>query len=199
MKHPSRSEVPFVHTPTSPRESIHTSTTTRLWMETSNHHHHPSSSSTTTSTTTNDSNTLDSSTTATTASTLMNSAAIGTNEYSSDGSTTLPTTTTSSSSSIRLGPTELLLLQRQQSRQQGLRQEYGCTIKNDPYDYIRSVIWLLFKISNVIFPTLGALLTVGLGLNLFCGLGYYYDTTSHTIIIDTLEHIRLQSQFMNSL
>ena len=98
-----------------------------------------------------------------------------------------------------MGPTELLLLQRQQSLQQGLKQEYGCTIKKDSYDVLRSVVWLLFDISNVIFPALGVLLTIGLGLNLFCGLGYYYDHTSHTIVIDTLDHIRLQHQFMNAL
>lgn len=121
--------------------------------------------------------------------------------FSSSSSSSLQplTTKTTTTTTTVLGPTELLLLQRHQMRQQGLRQEYGCTIKNDPYDYIRSVIWLLFKISNVIFPTLGVGLTIGLGLNLFCGLGYYYDTTSHTIVIDTLEHLRFQNQFLNSL
>ena len=94
---------------------------------------------------------------------------------------------------------ELLLLQRHQMRQAGLRQEYGRTIKNDPYDYIRSVIWLLFDLSNILFPLLGVGLTIGLGLNLFCGLGYYYDTHSHTIVIDTLEHLRTQHQFLHSL
>ena len=99
---------------------------------------------------------------------------------------------------VRLGTTEWLLLQRHEMQQEGLRQDYGCTIKNDSYDVLRSAVWFLFDITNVIFPTLGLLLTMGLGLNLFCGLGYYYDTTSHTIIIDTLEHVRFHYyQVMN--
>ena len=99
---------------------------------------------------------------------------------------------------VRLGTTEWLLLQRHEMQQEGLRQDYGCTIKNDSYDVLRSAVWFLFDITNVIFPTLGLLLTIGLGLNLFCGLGYYYDTTSHTIIIDTLEHVRFHYyQVMN--
>ena len=160
-------------------------------METSNHPQQPS--------VTDSTNDMESGTASTGTSTpIPMNFAMKMNEVTSDDSSSssslqLPTSTSN------LGPTELLLLQRQHSHQHGLRQEYGCTIKNDSYDYIRSVIWLLFDVSNVIFPVLGILLTLGLGLNLFCGLGYYYDTTSHTIIIDTLEHIRLQNQFINSL
>ena len=113
-------------------------------------------------------------------------------EYNASDDPTTPITP------VRLGTTEWLLLQRHEMQQEGLRQDYGCTIKNDSYDVLRSAVWFLFDITNVIFPTLGLLLTMGLGLNLLCGLGYYYDTTSHTIIIDTLEHVRFHYyQVMN--
>ena len=156
--------------------------TTLVRMATSNHPHH-SHSNTESNTHDDDSNSTP----------MMNS-----NEYIVAADGTRPTAS-SSSTTVAMGPTELLLLQRHQMCQEGLRQEYGCTIKNDPYDYIRSLIWFIFNISNIVFPTLGIILTIGLGLNLFCGLGYYYDTTSHTIIIDTLEHLRFQNQFLNSL
>jgi hypothetical protein len=104
----------------------------------------------------------------------------------------------------KIGATELLLLQRaatasassSNTEQEQIKvvQEYGCTIKNDGYDTIRSMIWFLFHMSNIIFPLLFLFFMINLSLNLFCEMGYYYNQNTHTFVIDTLDHIRFYSQ-----
>jgi hypothetical protein len=102
-------------------------------------------------------------------------------------------------------------LLRSQQEQSLVRQEYGCTIQQDGWDGLRSMIWWIFQCTEYIFPLLGGLLTCGLILNLM-GYGYYFDTTTTAIlsiddatttttttrlVIDTLEHIRQQNQLLS--
>lgn len=91
-----------------------------------------------------------------------------------------------------MGATERLLLEAKQKRENGLRQEYGVTIKKDGWDGVRAAIWLLFDATEIIFPMLALALTAGLLLNLM-GYGYYFDQGS--FVVDTLEHIRQEQLF----
>jgi hypothetical protein len=95
-----------------------------------------------------------------------------------------------STSSDKTAPTstEDLLLQVAERKRLGLRQEYGCTIKKDGWDSVRSAVWFLFDVSNVVFTFLGALLTMGLVLNLM-GYGYFWDEQGR-FTVQTLAEIR---------
>jgi hypothetical protein len=84
--------------------------------------------------------------------------------------------------------TEDLLLQVAERKRLGLRQEYGCTVKKDGWDSVRSAVWFLFDVSNVVFTFLGALLTMGLVLNLM-GYGYFWDEQGR-FTVQTLAEIR---------
>ena len=90
-----------------------------------------------------------------------------------------------------LGETEQLLLARKEFRDKGLVQKYGQTIKKDGLDGVRALVWGIFDVSNVVFPALGMMLSVGLFLNMF-GYGYYFDDGA--LVIDTLKNIS-QEQF----
>jgi hypothetical protein len=101
-------------------------------------------------------------------------------------------TTDESSDSRRLGATERLLLMAKFQRENGFRQDYGVTIKKDGWDGVRAVVWAVFYASQVIFPILAVALTLGLLLNVL-GYGYYLDGHG-SLIVDSLEHIRLEQQ-----
>jgi hypothetical protein len=92
-----------------------------------------------------------------------------------------------------LGTTERLLLEAKRRRENGLRQEYGLTIKKDGLDGIRAGIWALFHASNVVFPVLGIALSAGLLMNMM-GYGYFFDG-SGTFVVDSLDHIRQDKLF----
>jgi hypothetical protein len=92
------------------------------------------------------------------------------------------------SSSDKPTTTEDLLLQVAERKRLGLRQEYGCTVKKDGWDSVRSAVWFLFDVSNVVFTFLGALLTMGLVLNLM-GYGYFWDDQGQ-FTVQTLAEIR---------
>jgi hypothetical protein len=84
--------------------------------------------------------------------------------------------------------TEDLLLQAAERKRLGLRQEYGCTVKKDGWDAVRSAVWFLFDVSNVVFTCLGALLAAGLLLNLM-GYGYFWDDQGR-FTVQTIAEIR---------
>ena len=125
------------------------------------------------------------------------------------------TTTMNISNERKLGATEQLLLkvaaekrQQQQLEQQlqnsnrsstsTLRQEYGCTIKNDGYDTLRQMVWMIFHMTEYIFPLLGICLSMGLFLNCI-GYGYYFNPQTMNLVIDTLDHIRQEQQMLLSI
>jgi hypothetical protein len=91
-----------------------------------------------------------------------------------------------------IGETEQLLLARKEFRDKGLVQRYGETVKKDGLDGLRAMVWKLFDISNVVFPALGAVLTLGLFLNMM-GYGYYFDNSG--LVIDTLQNIHQEQSF----
>lgn len=84
--------------------------------------------------------------------------------------------------------TEDVILQAAERKRLGLRQEYGLTIKKDGLDPLRRVVWGLFDVSQVVFTGLGAMLAMGLLLNIM-GYGYYLDDQGN-FIIQTLDEIR---------
>jgi hypothetical protein len=86
-----------------------------------------------------------------------------------------------------------LLLEAKRRRDNGLRQEYGVTIKKDGLDGVRAGIWALFNASNVIIPVFGIALSAGLLLNMM-GYGYFFDG-SGAFVVDSLEHIRQDKLF----
>ena len=90
-----------------------------------------------------------------------------------------------------LGETEQLLLARKEIKDKGLVQQYGKTVKKDGLDGLRALIWGIFDVTNVVFPAMGMVLSVGLFLNML-GYGYYFDHGS--LVIDTLQSIS-QEQF----
>ena len=102
------------------------------------------------------------------------------------------------SESSETGATERLLLQAKQRRQEGLKQEFGLTIKKDGLDPVRALVWAVFGVSQVVFLAMAVALSCGLLLNVM-GYGYYldWDWQQHhqdwqhgPLVIDTLEHIR---------
>lgn len=91
-----------------------------------------------------------------------------------------------------LGETEKLLLAHKERKDSGIIQVYGKTVKNDGLDDLRAFIWGIFDVSNVVFPLLGAALSLGLFMNL-AGFGYYFDHGS--LVIDTLQNIQQEQTF----
>ena len=92
-----------------------------------------------------------------------------------------------------MGATEQLLVQSAQQRQQGIRREYGKTVLNDDLDGVRAAVWAMFEVSQVVFGVLGALLSLGLLLNVM-GMGYYWDADSSRLVVDSLRHIHQEQQ-----
>ena len=51
--------------------------------------------------------------------------------------------------------TDDLLIRAAQVRREGLRQEYGVTIKKDGLDEVRALVWAVFRVTEYVFPALG--------------------------------------------
>ncbi|KAG7373599.1 hypothetical protein IV203_034323 [Nitzschia inconspicua] len=98
----------------------------------------------------------------------------------------------------QLGPTERLLLERKRIQDLGLVQELGKTVKKDGLDGIRSVVWAIYNVSNIVFPMLAVTMFAGICLNLM-GYGYYWEDTTNQLIIDSLEHIRQENIYQQEL
>ena len=92
-----------------------------------------------------------------------------------------------------LGETERLLLERAHARQQGLVQEYGCTIKKDGLDGVRAAVWATFHALQAGFSVLAVALVLGMALNV-AGYAYYWDDTG--LHIDSFAHLD-QVRFFN--
>lgn len=93
--------------------------------------------------------------------------------------------------------TEDLLLEYSKQKALGLKQEYGETIKKDGLDGVRKVVWGIFRATEIVFPALGGLLTVGLFLNL---LGYGYELTpDHGLVVQSLEAMRTDKQLQAAM
>ena len=88
--------------------------------------------------------------------------------------------------------TEQLLLDRKERIDSGIVQRIGKTVLNDGLDGVRSVVWGLYNVAEVLFPFLGACMFVSLLLNVL-GYGYYFDDNGH-FLFNTLDYIR-QEQF----
>mmetsp|Transcript_12142 Transcript_12142/g.17806 ORF Transcript_12142/g.17806 Transcript_12142/m.17806 type:complete len:153 (+) Transcript_12142:138-596(+) len=83
----------------------------------------------------------------------------------------------------QLGATERLLL----DKARGIEQRLGKTVKKDGLDGVRAFVWSVYFGANYVFTGLGALLVLGLAMNM-AGYGYYFDANG--LNVDTLEHIR---------
>jgi hypothetical protein len=106
-------------------------------------------------------------------------------------STPLYSEMSSDDTDIRLGETERLLLERKRTKDLGLKQTYGVTVKKDGLDGVRAAVWGVFHASNVVFPVLGAAFFAGVMLNM---MGYAYSFENGSVVIDSMQHIR-QEQF----
>jgi hypothetical protein len=100
----------------------------------------------------------------------------------------------SSESSSSSGPptsTEDILLRAAEVKRLGLRQEYGCTIKRDGLDPLRTLVWFVFDVSNILFAGLAVLLVLGMLLNM-AGYGYFFDDQNQLVVqsLDTIRHDR---------
>jgi hypothetical protein len=102
----------------------------------------------------------------------------------------LKSTVRPSSESSSSGPTstEDILLRAAEVKRLGLRQEYGCTIKRDGLDFLRTLVWFVFDVSNILFAGLAVLLVLGMLLNI-AGYGYFFDD-QHQLVVQSLDTIR---------
>jgi hypothetical protein len=95
---------------------------------------------------------------------------------------------------LLIGATERLLLAAKIQREQGLRQDYGVTIKKDGWDGVRAVVWTVFGVTQLVLPVLAVALTCGLALNAM-GYGYFFDVQTGNFVVDSLDHIRQEQLF----
>lgn len=94
--------------------------------------------------------------------------------------------------------TEHILLQAKYERDNGIVQKYGETIKHDGLDGVRAMVWGVFNLSNYVFPVLGVMLCLSLGLQL-SGYGFFIDEHSGYILFDTLANIQRTAAMEQSL
>ena len=95
-----------------------------------------------------------------------------------------------------MGETERLLLKHRELIDSGVVQEMGRTIKKDGLDGVRAFVWVMFDVSNYVFPAMGAVLSFGLLLNM-AGYGYFFDDGS--LVIDTLQNIQQEAIFQEEV
>jgi hypothetical protein len=97
------------------------------------------------------------------------------------------TAPTAGAAATRTTTTERLLLEAKRSRDLGLRQEYGATVKRDGLDGVRGVVWgIFFLTQSAVFPALAVALAASVGLNLL-GCAVHW-TSDWGPVVDTLEH-----------
>lgn len=97
-----------------------------------------------------------------------------------------------------IGATEQLLLDFKDRQDSGVVQKYGKTVLNDGLDGVRAVVWGIFDMTNYVFPAMGLLLTMGLMLNMM-GYGYFFDSETHGLVIDSLSNMQREAFFQQEV